>query len=172
GGATPTRARFFTLPAGAAARLILDFPDDAPLDQLWLHGLATLDPKRLLTTPQWRTRRAGDDALRPKSGAMLVATRPPAIAIEADRAVLSFDTVRAERRIYRRLQIDHVCDRVSSFDLTLDGRPLVRIISQPLPRAAKVELVLPVLDEGEHVLEFQRLDGQGQLRVEALRLLH
>ena len=110
--------------------------------------------------------------LKPKSCVVAVPNRAfvPGLVIQGDQAALSFDLPVIAERI-RRIDIDHWCDddEPSVWDLELNGKPLVRLISQALPRPAKSHPRHPLVQPGRNVLVFKRVSGK-TLNVETFRL--
>ncbi len=154
--------------AGSAAHLVFDAP---PQGAFWIQGLAVwaMGPAKG-EAPDPLVLRAGSKGLEPGKGAALRRTSGLArLVIEGQSGEARFHLPEGERGGWTHLLVDHASKTPVTFDLLLDGRPLIRILSQKMPRGVRVSRRRGV-GPGEHVLRFIRIQGDAPLELETLRL--
>ena len=154
-------------PTGAACRLEFDTP---PRGAFWIQGLAVWAMEA--SGKERRSAvvlRAGAQGLAPGEGARLQKEGLPRLLIAGKAGEARFRLPNRKERNWTHIVLDHASKTPVTFDLLLDGHPLIRILSQDMPRGVRVGGLRGV-GPGEHVLRLVRIQGDAPLEVEALRL--
>ncbi len=154
-------------PPGGVVRLVFEAP---PAERFWIQGLAVwVADGKTDHSASSLIFRPGSRGLAPGEGATLRRAGLPRIVIPGKAGVIRFRVPKTAGGARRHILIDHASKTPVTFDLVLDGRPLIRILSQNMPRGVRVARP-GVLGPGDHVLRCVRIQGEAPLEVEALRL--